>query len=466
MSEVITYLMPIETTARELDYKLAIAARLKAPHRQFLLFRPDLAGVVTQLTTGGTWVGQNIRTRTPQGDDYSRYRALKKRGCRVAYIDEEGGVYPGDEASWARIVRQRLDPSVLSADDLLVAWGPFQKEVWQRSLSPVTAKIIDTGHPRFDLYGRPLSNIYDSATESLRREHGRFVLINTNFASANFVTGLGGLFNRRDGYIADNPSERLSFVETWRRALLSLGEFVAMAHQLAHRFPETRFIVRPHPVEDHDVYRRVLAGVPNLRVRHEGSVVPWIRAADAVVHNGCTTAIESFLLGTPALAYAPPTISDGESWVPNLFSSRAESLEELAVLLTQVQAGSLPKHTPAQRQRDRVARLVVQLGNTIGATAALDGVADALEQQERSGRVGRPRCSLRAVRLAAAAHGAGTTTKSMARTLRPAALANPAPPKFRAFNTDDMRARASGIGRAVGVGLDVDVMSATACLVR
>lgn len=467
MSEVITYLMPIETTARELDYKLAIAARLKAPHRQFLLFRPDLADVLIRLVHAGVWVGQNIRARTPQGDDFSRYRALKDAAFAVAYIDEEGGIYPGDEDSWEQLIRQRLDPSVLAEDDLLVGWGSFQSAVWQRSPSSVRARILDTGHPRFDLYGRPLSAIYDSRAEALRKEHGPFVLINTNFATANFVTGLGGLFNRRDGYVADDVTKRIPFVEGWRRALLSLGEFVAMAHHLAARYPTLRFIVRPHPVEDHDVYRKVLAGVSNLSVQHEGSVVPWLRAATAVVHNGCTTAIESFLLGTPALAYCPPTIGDGESWVPNLFSTRAESLDELAALVGAASQGTPPTVTPEPAKRRRVTQLVAQLGEGQRPGAALDSVVAALERLEPALQARRPHFRARAARLVAEAHGAGTSAKSLARKARQVVRApEVAPPKFRAFELADMGARTDALKRATGVALTADLLSTTACLVR
>ena len=176
MTDVITYLMPIETTARELDYKLVLAALLKAPHRQFLFFRPDLGPAMVRLTRAGVWVGQNIRTRTSSGDDYARYRQMKAAGFAVVYIDEEGAIYPGDEDTWARFLRQRLDPTMLADDDILLAWGTFQSDLWRAEAGPLRARIVDSGHPRFDLCRPPYARLYDDESARLRREHVRFVL--------------------------------------------------------------------------------------------------------------------------------------------------------------------------------------------------------------------------------------------------------------------------------------------------
>jgi surface carbohydrate biosynthesis protein len=40
-----------------------------------------------------------------------------------------------------------------------------------------------------------------------------------------------------------------------------------------------------------------------VRVVHRGSVLPWLLACRALVHNGCTTAVESYAMGVPAVAY-------------------------------------------------------------------------------------------------------------------------------------------------------------------
>lgn len=467
MSDVVTYFMPVETTARELDYKLVLAALLQAPHRQFLFFRPDLAEALLRLTRGGVWVGQNIRTRTPRGDDYTRYHRLKKAGFAVVYIDEEGGVYPGDEARWTELIRGRLDPTVLSSEDVLVAWGGFQADVWRAGPARLRAQVTEQGHPRFDLYRAPYASLYGARAEALQRAMGEFVLINTNFASANFVTGLGGLFNRRDGYVPEDTALRLEFVAGWQRALTSLGEFVAMTHRLAAQHPHTTFVVRPHPVEDHGVYRAVLSNVPNVRVEHDGSVVPWLMAATAVIHNGCTTALEAFLCGTPVIAYCPPSIGDGESWLPNLFSARAESPAELDRLVGAVLEGRLPEVRPDTEKRARVAGMIAQLGERETASRAFDAVVAAAQGAESALRPGTSSFQERRSRLVAEAHGAGARAKRALRRVRHwTGSPQPAPPKFQPFTNEMMADRIKAVAAAIPRSLSVQVFSDTACLVH
>lgn len=465
MSDRITYLMPIETTARELDYKLLLAARLKAPHRRFVFFRPDLAPALIRLTRGGVWVGQNIRARTDAADDYRRYDLLKEAGFVVCYVDEEGAVYPGHEDTWAKHVLMRLDPARLCADDVLVAWGSFQAGLWRNGSAAVRARIVDSGHPRFDLCRAPYAAVFDDETERIRRDQGRLVLINTNFASANFVGGLGGLFTRRDGYLPEDAEKRLAFVGAWQRSLTSVGEFVIMVHRLAARFPSYRFVLRPHPVEDHETYRATLAGVPNVRVRHEGGVLPWLRAADAVIHNGCTTAIESFLAGGTPVAYCPPTIGDGESWVPNLFSVRAESPRTLEQVVEAVEQARAPTCRPEPTQRRRAEALLAQLGEQSGATAAFDAVAGALRDAEGPLQRRRPSFRESAVRLVAEAHGAGASAKRLAREAqRWAGSATTLPTKFQSFCSAGMAARCRRIAAVTGQELEARVLSSTACV--
>ncbi len=64
-------------------------------------------------------------------------------------------------------------------------------------------------------------------------------------------------------------------------------------------------VLRPHPEENHSFYLNAFNNIDNVHVIYEGSVVPWILAADLMIHPDCTTAIESLLLGKRPLSYLP-----------------------------------------------------------------------------------------------------------------------------------------------------------------
>ena len=62
-------------------------------------------------------------------------------------------------------------------------------------------------------------------------------------------------------------------------------------------------VVRPHPVENIEAWKTFLEDVPNTHVIREGSISPWVKGAFAVMHNGCTTAVETIVSNKPVLTY-------------------------------------------------------------------------------------------------------------------------------------------------------------------
>ena len=64
-------------------------------------------------------------------------------------------------------------------------------------------------------------------------------------------------------------------------------------------------IIRPHPEENHIYYLDAFKQHDNVHVIYQGSVIPWILAADFMIHPDCTTAIESLFLGKIPLSFLP-----------------------------------------------------------------------------------------------------------------------------------------------------------------
>ena len=120
-----------------------------------------------------------------------------------------------------------------------------------------------------------------------------------------------------EGTEADFIRRHLNFK---RRQMQGLQDLL---RDLAASGSVEKIVIRPHPVENHDVWREW--GRPlNIDVRYEGSANNWMMAADAVVHPGCTTGIEGLLLDRAVFSYVPDADSEfiGEQdraseWVSN-----------------------------------------------------------------------------------------------------------------------------------------------------
>ena len=71
--------------------------------------------------------------------------------------------------------------------------------------------------------------------------------------------------------------------------------------------PDVQLAIKPHPAETPDVYRRVVADVPNVRVLTPSTPLPaLLAAARALVTVNSTVAIDALSLGLPSLVIGLP----------------------------------------------------------------------------------------------------------------------------------------------------------------
>jgi hypothetical protein len=109
-------------------------------------------------------------------------------------------------------------------------------------------------------------------------------------------------------------------------------DFKKMIPQLDVAFPDYNIVVRPHPTEGQEVYHRLAAGCDRVKVTNEGNVVPWLMAARALIHNGCTTGVEAYTMGVPAVSYRASVndfYDNGFYRLPNKVSHQCFNFEEL-----------------------------------------------------------------------------------------------------------------------------------------
>jgi hypothetical protein len=146
---------------------------------------------------------------------------------------------------------------------------------------------------------------------------------------------------------------------------------------LAQTFPSLNIVVRPHVAENHDPWHAVAAGNENVHVVHEGNVMSWTLASSALIHNGCTTAVEAFVLRKPAVTYRPVMDERLETYLPNALSYPARDDESLCDTVSQILSGELgPCDTPEHWQcvRHHIAALDGPL--------ASERIVDVLEDME------------------------------------------------------------------------------------
>ncbi|MCB1275286.1 surface carbohydrate biosynthesis protein [Prosthecobacter sp.] len=335
-------LFPVETISRELDFKLVLAGYCARPGNQIFLGNHTDIYTLGKRLSHGLYVGKNVLNVSPTRLREC-YDDLKKNQFRVIYLDEEGAIFAGGPEEWKKEMVRKFDPRWLNAEDHACAWGTFQEQLYH-DLKPACEKnIVLTGHPRFSLCHDRFLPLYQKEIDGLKQRHGKFILISTNFTRGNFGTGADYFFKRY--HVKPESPMRASLVEEFAYHHQKLGLFIRLVSRLSDSFPDHKIILRPHPSEGHEIYQSILNYIPRAEIHVHGSLTAWLRAADALIHCGCTTGIEGWLCGTYVLNYQPLHADVFERRIPNLVGERCEAEDEVVSKLQNAFSFDRPPHT-------------------------------------------------------------------------------------------------------------------------
>ena len=338
-------LIPIENQVRELDGKLllaCIAARRGLP--SIIGPKRELESRMRNLS----FPRSIYLAKSLQRGHQRFFQSARKLGHEIAAWDEEALVHFPAEIYYSR----RLWPLSMACVSHLFAWGQDNAELWRQYRElPAGTPIHITGNPRGDLLRAELRGYYQNKVEELQQAYGDFILINTNFGYVNALTPDRNLFlpaNKSGeapnfGHKARGiPREYAEGMRDHKQA--TFEHFQKMIPELEKAFPDYTIVVRPHQVESQDIYQRIAAQCKRVRVTNEGNVVPWLMAARALIHNGCTTSVEGYATGLPVISYSARVNDDcdlGFHKLPNGLSHQCFDFAELKHTLKKILAGEV-----------------------------------------------------------------------------------------------------------------------------
>jgi surface carbohydrate biosynthesis protein len=247
------------------------------------------------------YVGKHILNLNPNSVT-DRYEAMKAQGHRVVFLHEEGAIFNGDRAAWERGLIRKFDPRWMRSEDMICAWGEAQAEVYRNMAPELTGSIRITGHPRFDLCKDRYRPLYAAESDALRREFGKFLLVNTNFTLSNSMQGWDWCMQRDSIDAADRAARSRAF-DYFGYDLRRVTYYIQLMSRLSDAFPDRQIVLRPHPSERMDIYEMLLKHVPRVHIRKSGSLVAWLHAAEVLIHTDCTTALEAYAARLPIIHY-------------------------------------------------------------------------------------------------------------------------------------------------------------------
>ena len=151
--------------------------------------------------------------------------------------------------------------------------------------------------------------------------------------------------------------------------------FQKMLPVFCETFSDHTIILRPHPSESQEVWKEIAQNHSNLVVTNEGNVHPWLMAAKVVVANGCTTLVESAILGTAGVNFEPVTVDEYDFPITRDVSRRVFTMDELLSTVRRIADGELGPLDYAERK----AALEPHISALEGRLAA-DRIIDILDE--------------------------------------------------------------------------------------
>jgi surface carbohydrate biosynthesis protein len=358
-------ILPVEIFNREFDAKVLLACFAAERGFSVIVGSKREIHLKMDLLPQSIYLAINLSDRNIVIDTL-----LNKLGHRIAGGDEESIVYSSPEV----YIKEKLGSEVFKKPEIFLAWGPENQRIWETHSNYQGAPIHITGNPRIDLLRPELRPFWELQTQDLLNRYGRFILINTNYDRIN---------NHRPGKGEDqqilkaaraDPSAVSEYdlaLATYHRDLFQ--NFQAMASTIAHSYPDYTIVIRPHPSESKETWEEATAACSNVQVVFEGNIVPWLLAAQVVIHNSCTTGLESYILGVPVIAYRPLTSDRFDRKLPNSLSQQAFNLPELQTLMDVSLKGCYqPDPSTSTTQKNLIQQYIAYLEGSFASEKTVD----------------------------------------------------------------------------------------------
>ena len=380
-------LIPVENQVRELDPKLLLACvAARKGFSSVIGSRRELEFRIDSYPRS-IYLSKSMTRRS-----LIFFRIARKFGHDIVTWDEEALVHLPPKTYFSR----RLHPEAIKLVSHLFAWGRDNVELWrQYTHLPPDIPIHNTGNPRNDMLRPEMHPFYEEEVRLLKRQYGDFMLINTNFNHVNAFGPDMNLFQpvKNSGEPAKFGRAARGMTREYAQGLWDhkhavFKSFQRLIPRINGAFPDLNIVIRPHPTERHDVYRNIAAHSSRVHVTNEGNVVPWILATKLVLHNGCTTGVEAFVMGVPAISYRESVSEDYDNGfyrLPNAVSHQCFNFEQLRDMIHQILSGKVGVADGAER-KDMIERYLASRSGPLASEKMVEVLAAARQGQHDNER--------------------------------------------------------------------------------
>ena len=288
-----------EISVRELDGKLLLAILAASKGHQVII--SDIQGIFSAAKKNIIPPGIfHTKSLTPTKSKIAKHQFLKDKGFLITSIDEEAGL---DIDGYEQFSKTRYSDRTMEQSSMVFTWGTDDFECLKKNYPKCASKIFKTGSPRVDLWVPSFSTYWKNNNINIPKKP--FLLVSSNMGAANNNDPYYEVYNKAKSMDYFNRDPKL-FDEKFGRVseqYLTIASFIKAITFISKNNNDYDIVVRPHPAENIEAWKTYLKDVPNVYVIRKDSISFWVDKCFAVMHNGCTTALEATVSQKPLISY-------------------------------------------------------------------------------------------------------------------------------------------------------------------
>jgi len=314
--------IPIEIKARELQSRILVGGVFALNgYRTYIASKSIIERAVkNKKDSSGTYLFKS-------GYAGNAFPKIRKNVELYCVLDEEIGVAILDKELEENI---KCRANAIDAIDIWFSASMHITSAFKRVCPNHQSKVITTGSPKFDLWKKKFQCVYDRKSLMLKKTYGDFILFSSDFG---FIDDKFAEKEIKKAKVLafKNCSDSTSFIQRIKNAKKDFNLFcqdLSLYDKLPNRLP---IIIRPHPSEPQHVWYQRLNNLHNIRVIYQGEISEWLHSCQALLHRGCTTAVQAALLGKPCFFWNPSSshIAHEQQLLPYSLSVKVNSCSSL-----------------------------------------------------------------------------------------------------------------------------------------
>ena len=325
--------LPIEIKKRELLPKLFLG--LNALKKGFDVVIGDKIAISHAIKFFGPGI---YFYKSMNFNDTAHIKRIKNKNNIYVVHDEESGATHASKSILKQFLNIRSSDENVQLIDRFYTWGRFDHSQWIKRYKKQKSKFVLTGSPRIDLCNKKIYNkflrneIYDN-----KKKFNKFILfISSGISSDRELINIfkQDKFFFKYRYLKEKKDRK----KQMQNLRLYFKSSVEMIQNLSNKFKDINFVVRPHPNENINDWKKIFKKFrDNIFLdTSDSDITSMIIASECVIHNSSFAGIQSILLKKPLIVFNPKKISIPKRSFPNKLGRIAKSENEVLKLLYKI----------------------------------------------------------------------------------------------------------------------------------